>query len=1052
MGKSLLFILIVAGMVWSCDKTSLKPSDSETNSPEEQNIVSNNITTGSFTDLYTGTVGLDGATVKISKPNTPVDGMEIVIPTNSFSTTQSLSVSYAEIKNHQFGTNFHPISPIISISCEGGYSNDLMRVTIPVKIPQGNIPLGFYYDEATGRLEGIPFESITATSITLLTRHFLPGSNLKSGEFNFKSTLPQGAKMIISSISESLLNGQQIISSGFKPGRDDWEFVNYGSYLNTGGHCSGQNIAAMWYYYEKKTALGSLFNKFSDNSNLWQDNAKGYRFCSVIHKDLIWNGMIATISEKYIDKNQLLDKLKLLTIAGTMLVTGEPQGIGIYRLFGLDQHGLPTYEGHDLICYQVSVSDGKLYISDPNLPDIEQYINFKDNKFDPYIAKKNGNATSHPYNFVNYYAKSAYIEWNKIGKRFEELVNNTIGTVAPNIFPAYTIWNKSGAGSELQDGTTVTKDTLHTIIISPTIGLHYLVSGQKLTGCYVYNQNGARIDRQEGVSDAKTSLKSGLYVILKPGINKLGYYIVGWDSKALDNNGKYLDNFIDFKWMTINYLYLKISADQTKGETNKEVKFIARTNGTAPKSAKYVWNFGDGTSSYTKITDSTAVHTFVNEGTFNIKVELFDNSTNSKTTETSINYEVIEVTVPVLSTTTASSITSTTATSGGIVSSNGGAVVTARGVCWSTNSNPTIIDNKSSDGTGSGTFSSFLIGLTANTTYYVRAYATNSIGTAYGNQISFRTAVNSPTIITTAATSITSTTANSGGNITSDGGGAISQRGVCWGTTSNPTTANNKTSNGSGTGIFTSSLTSLSAGVTYFVRAYAINNSGTYYGNELTFRTSVTIPSVTTTIASSVTANSATCGGNVTSNGGATVTARGVCWSTNTNPTTANNKSSDGTGSGTFSSSITGLSANKTYYVRAYATNSAGTAYGNQITFVSNNLNLDGNWASGGTGITISGTTGIFYSFSSNWQSVANCGLIALGAAKIKNISKTSSTTWNCLELWWHAPANNLPDYVFWSNSSTITMSNDGQSIVIASNVTYEGINTSGSATYYRQP
>jgi uncharacterized protein (TIGR02145 family) len=95
---------------------------------------------------------------------------------------------------------------------------------------------------------------------------------------------------------------------------------------------------------------------------------------------------------------------------------------------------------------------------------------------------------------------------------------------------------------------------------------------------------------------------------------------------------------------------------------------------------------------------------------------------------------------PFLTTATSSSITNTTATLGGNVTIDGGAAVTARGICWSTNANPTIaLATKTLNGTGAGSFTSNITGLTANTTYYVRAYATNSLGTSYGNQQIFTT-------------------------------------------------------------------------------------------------------------------------------------------------------------------------------------------------------------------------------------------------------------------------------------------------------------------------
>ena len=165
----------------------------------------------------------------------------------------------------------------------------------------------------------------------------------------------------------------------------------------------------------------------------------------------------------------------------------------------------------------------------------------------------------------------------------------------------------------------------------------------------------------------------------------------------------------------------------------------------------------------------------------------------------------------------------------------GAGAVTARGVCWSTGQNPTITDNKTTDGTGSGAFSSSITRVNAETTYYVRAYATNSIGTSYGTQVSFSTKL--PVISTTVLSSITATNANSGGNLTDIGGAAVTDRGVCWSTSSNPTISDNKTTNGTGSGIFTSYISGLTFGTTYFLRAYATNSIGTAYGSEISFRT-----------------------------------------------------------------------------------------------------------------------------------------------------------------------------------------------------------------------
>lgn len=529
---------------------------------------------------------------------------------------------------------------------------------------------------------------------------------------------------------------------------------------------------------------------------------------------------------------------------------------------------------------------------------------------------------------------------------------------------------------------------------------------------------------------------------------------------------------------------------------------------------------GDGTfDDSSAVVGSTATKTFTKSfqqaGSYRAEIRALDEKGNS-TKGTLPQAVIVQGSAPALTTTSVSNITTTTATSGGMISSDGGSPITARGVCWSTANNPTINDAKTSDGTGTGSFSSSLTGLSPNTKYYVRAYATNSAGTNYGNEVSFTTQGQMPQLSTSSVTNISTTTATSGGTITSDGGSAITARGVCWSHTPSPTTLGNKTTDGSGIGTFVSTITGLTAGTTYYVRAYATNSTGTGYGNEITFLTQpenladtaaigtqvwmtknldvstyrngdpipeVTdssqwanlttgawcyynndpangavygklyngyavndprglaptgwhvasdsewtilstflggesvaggkmketgtthwhapntgadnssgftalpggyrnpnqtflflgyygywwasarsreidydrveifrsggaktggfsvrcvkgdIPSLTTAAISNIRNKTATSGGTITSDGGSAITARGVCWSTSPSPTILNSKTTDSSGTGSFVSNITGILPDSLYYIRAYATNGVGTAYGNELSF-----------------------------------------------------------------------------------------------------------------------
>jgi uncharacterized protein (TIGR02145 family) len=405
--------------------------------------------------------------------------------------------------------------------------------------------------------------------------------------------------------------------------------------------------------------------------------------------------------------------------------------------------------------------------------------------------------------------------------------------------------------------------------------------------------------------------------------------------------------------------------------------------------------------------------------------------------------------LPVLTTTAVTAITDTTAVSGGNITDDGYVAITVRGICWSTSQNPTIADNKTVSGTGTGTFSSTITGLKADSTYYIKAYATNSMGTSYGEQISFKTYSKGSKLIndidgnsyltvvigtqTWMVENLKTTKYRNGDliqNITDNSTWVNSYNGAyCWynndisnkntygamyngyaisdsrniapigwhvPTSSEWTTLitylggesvaggkmkesgtlhwsspNNAATNESGFKALPGGLRQKDSGGFYNIGLYCYfwNNTqidyydtkqsvlyydkGNFgpsacsnsYGISVRCIKDAQAPVLTTTAVSAVTDTTAAIGGNITSDGGAAVTARGICWSTKNNPTIADNKTVSGIGTGTFSSTITGLKADSTYYVKAYATNSVGTSYGNLLSFKAQLIvtDIDGN-------------------------------------------------------------------------------------------------------------
>ncbi len=465
------------------------------------------LSTGPSTVAVSSVIEASGGVVSVGSNGGPLDGLELNVPPGAYPSTHQVNISHSPVLGHTFGELFNPATPLISIENGGQYSEELMTLRIPVEVPADHFAMAFYYDAVNGTLEGIPFAGMDDSSVTIVTRHF--------------------SDLLVSIIRNSVIDDllKKGIDSGFRPGGDDWQFVNRGSYISPGGHCAGQAVSAMWYYCERPDGNDPfLWNLYDNNGNkpgtpdLWEDDSYGYRFASTMQHDIRWGKFEVDFQRELRGKH---DEYHLKAFAYAIKLTGEPQYIGISSSAG---------GGHAMIAYRVD-SKG-IDIADPNYPgNTGRRIEYADGTFTPYnsganadeIAAGNGKA----YESIGYMAKTAMVDWSLMSKRWEEFKDGTIGN---DRFPAYqvTVADDRGNKMPLVDG-----------YVSKSNKLALQVDGGDVPIAIRVLINGALVRR-----DAE-----GKY-LLQNGENIVGVDIWG-DINANPQNPKW--KYIDFKYYKVIY-------------------------------------------------------------------------------------------------------------------------------------------------------------------------------------------------------------------------------------------------------------------------------------------------------------------------------------------------------------------------------------------------------------------------------------------------------------------------------------------------------------------
>jgi TolB protein len=410
------------------------------------------------------------------------------------------------------------MTPVITVDSGGGYSEEVMVLRVPVRLPDvGHLPMGFFYEQETGLLEAIPLTDFGGGRITLATRHF--------------------SDIVVVQVDINDL--PSTIDTGFRPRVDDWHFPNDGSYVSPIGHCAGQTLTAMWYFARKVREGGPNLYGLHDNGTpgLWEDDVLAYRLASLVQVDIDWDVQAKSYTQglrEWIDTPNVDDTNTWNQIRAAMYVTGQPQLIGV--------RNSKEKRGHALIAYKVS--ENRLYVADPNFPgQSDRYIPIGRpwgaptiQLFSPYRSGDSARAIERgsqtEYDEVHFYGQTALVNWDMLGDRWLEFEQGSVGA---GRFPPYRLMYLDADGQQraLRDGLVVSQQSLFVEVAGQDGGEPPFIPNVNV---YL---------------DGKWQKQAQFGLEVAPGLNSLGIAVYGQMEVSKD---RFEDRWIGFDWILVTYL------------------------------------------------------------------------------------------------------------------------------------------------------------------------------------------------------------------------------------------------------------------------------------------------------------------------------------------------------------------------------------------------------------------------------------------------------------------------------------------------------------------
>lgn len=336
-------------------------------------------------------------------------GLEIAVPSGAYSEATRFEVSLSPLTATGYKGLVTPISDLVTVENGGAFAAQPMLVTVPVTIPEGWFALGFLV-RADGTLEAMPLVAESATSVTVATRHF--------------------SSFFIGAVEAALLPAE--VGTGFRAGEDDLQTVNYGTAVAPFGHCTGQSVAAVWWFTERKASGAPALWGRTDNLDrggtpgFEEDDRTALRLATSLQED----AQFAARGAKALDwlMRADADHLQWLAFRYAMTVTSEPQLVGLYET---GKHG-----GHEIVAYAATATG--LWVADPNHPGELRSIDWNAAKgaFTPYPSSTTAATSTSNYDLIGMDGQWALFDAGEVAARWADAED---GTVGDDRFPVITI-------------------------------------------------------------------------------------------------------------------------------------------------------------------------------------------------------------------------------------------------------------------------------------------------------------------------------------------------------------------------------------------------------------------------------------------------------------------------------------------------------------------------------------------------------------------------------------------------------------------------------------